>query len=111
MEKFIHWTVIIHVVCGFGALATGIIAFLLRKNTPKHKKAGIVYFYLMTIIFVSAVFLSIVKGLMFFFFIAVFTYYSCLVAYRALKLKNLHKGQKPTAIDWAIQVIAALTFL
>ncbi len=111
MEKFIHWTVIVHVICGFAALVTGIVAFLLRKNTPKHKKAGIVYFYLMTVIFVTAIFLSIVKSMLFFFFIAVFTYYSCLVAYRALKLKNLHKGQKPAWIDWAIQVIAGLTFL
>lgn len=96
---------------GFSALVFGAIAFALKKNTPKHKPIGKIYFWCMTIIFITAIFLSITKGRIFFFYIAVFSYYSTLIAYRSLKLKNLHKGDGPYVIDWAIEIIAGLTFL
>ena len=65
----------------------------------------------MTIVFISSIFVSIVKGLLFLFMIGIFTYYATLIAYRALKLKNLHNGQKPHIIDWLIEIIAGITFL
>ena len=65
----------------------------------------------MTIVFVTATFISVVKHLQFLFLISIFTYYSTLIAYRALKLKNLHNWQKPHFVDWLIEVIAGITFL
>ena len=111
MELLIKISLIIHVAAGFSALVFGAIAFALKKNTPKHKPIGKIYFWCMTIIFITAIFLSITKGRIFFFYIAVFSYYSTLIAYRSLKLKNLHKGDGPYGIDWAIEIIAGLTFL
>ncbi len=111
MVQFIHYVVILHVIAGSLALLFGAIAFGLRKRTPKHKPFGRAYFWCMTVIFVTGVFLSIVKGILFFFLIAVFTYYSTIVAYRALKLKNLHLGQKPEKLDWFIEIAAGITFI
>jgi hypothetical protein len=104
-------TIIIHVLAGIGALISGALAIILKSNTPKHKPVGRFYFWCMTVIFSTGVFLSVCKGLLFLFFIAVFTYYATIIAYRALRLKNLHNGQKPARLDWFIQIVAALTFI
>ena len=111
MEKIFKVAIIIHVIAGIGALIFGALAIILKKNTPKHKPVGRWYFYCMTTIFVTGVFLSVCKGLLFLFFIAIFTYYSTIIAYRALRLKNLHNGQKPAKIDWIVEAIAGVTFV
>ena len=111
MEKFFTIAIIIHVLAGIGALIFGALAIILKRNTVKHKRVGRFYFYCMSVIFVTGVFLSVFKGLLFLFFIAIFTYYATIIAYRALRLKNLHNGQKPAKIDWIVEIIAALTFV
>lgn len=111
MEKIFTIAIIIHVIAGIGALIFGALAIFLKKNTPKHKPVGRYYFYCMTVIFVTGVFLSVFKGLLFLFFIAIFTYYATIIAYRALRLKNLHNGQKPAKIDWIVEIIAGITFI
>lgn len=111
MKTVFTITILIHVLAGIGALISGALAILLKRNTPKHKPVGRVYFWCMTVIFATGIFLSACKGLLFLFFIAIFTYYATLIAYRALRLKNLHKGQKPARLDWLIEAIAGLTFI
>lgn len=111
MEQLLKILVIIHVTAGSGALLFGAIAFGLRKNTPKHKPIGRIYFWCMTVVFVTAMVISIAKSLLFLFLIGVFSYYSTIVAYRSLRLKNLHNDQKPQKLDWAIEIISGLTFL
>lgn len=111
MKTIFLIAIIIHVIAGIGALLSGAMAILLRKNTPKHKPIGRIYFWCMTVIFITGIFLSMAKALLFFFFIAIFTYYSVLIAYRALRLKNLHTTQKPAPVDWLIQGVAGLVFL
>ena len=111
MEKIFTIAILIHVLAGIGALIFGALAIILKKNTPKHKPVGRFYFYCMTTIFVTGIFLSVCKGLLFLFFIAIFTYYSTIIAYRALRLKYLHNGQKPAKIDWIVEAIAGVTFV
>lgn len=111
MKTVFTITIIIHVLAGTGALISGALAIILKSNTPKHRPVGRFYFWCMTVIFVTSIFLSVCKGLLFLFFIAIFTYYATLIAYRALRLKNLHKGQKPAKVDWFIEAIAGLTFI
>lgn len=98
-------------MAGIGALVFGALAIILKRNTPRHKPIGRLYFYCMTIIFITGVFLSVCKGLLFLFFIAIFTYYATIIAYRALRLKSLHENQKPTFLDWAVEAIAGITFI
>ena len=111
MEKILTIVLVIHVLAGIGALIFGALAIMLKKNIPKHKPVGRIYFYCMSTIFVTGVILSVCKGLLFLFFIAIFTYYSTIIAYRALRLKKLHNGQKPAKIDWIVEAIAGVTFV
>jgi uncharacterized membrane protein len=111
MQTIFTISIIIHVAAGIGALISGAIAIMLKRNTPKHKPVGRFYFWCMTVIFLTGVFLSVFKGLLFLFFIAIFTYYATIIAYRALRLKNLHNGQKLLWVDWLVEIIAGLTFL
>jgi hypothetical protein len=103
MELFITISLIIHVSAGMIALLSGAGAIFLRNKVKIHKKFGIVYFYCMTVVFITAVYISVYKENVFLFCVAFFTYYSCLTAYRALKLKRLHIDQKPTKLDWIIE--------
>lgn len=111
MEQLLKILVIIHVCAGAGALIFGAIAFGFRKNTPKHKPIGKIYFWCMTVVFVTAMIVSIAKSLLFLFLIGIFSYYSTIIAYRSLRLKNLHNNQKPLKVDWFIEILAGLTFL
>lgn len=111
METLIKGLLLAHVIVATVALLSGALAIVLKGNTPRHKSVGRIYFWSMTLVFITATIISVVKNLQFLFLIGIFTYYATLVAYRALKLKNLHLGQKPKAIDWIIEGIAGLTFL
>lgn len=111
MQTLIQIMLVIHVIAATGALCSGALAILFKSNTPRHKPVGRFYFWCMTVIFLTATFISIVKQLQFLFLIGIFTYYATVIAYRALKLRNLHQGQKPQLIDWIIEGIAGLTFL
>jgi uncharacterized membrane protein len=111
MEKINSIMLFVHVVAATGALISGALAIILKNKTPKHKPVGKFYFWCMTVVFLTATYISVVKQLQFLFLIGVFTYYSTLIAYRALKLKSLHKGQKPHFVDWLIEVVAGMTFL
>jgi hypothetical protein len=111
VEQLLKILVVIHVSAGAGALIFGAIAFAFRKNTPKHKRIGMIYFWCMTVVFVTAMIVSIAKSLLFLFLIGIFSYYSTIIAYRSLRLKNLHNGQKPFKIDWFIEILAGITFL
>jgi hypothetical protein len=103
MATFINVSLLIHVIVGCIALLTGLGAIVFRNKVKIHKKFGIVYFYAMTVVFITAVYISVFRGNVFLFCVAFFTYYSCLTAYRSLKLKRLHVDQKPTKLDWFIE--------
>lgn len=103
MEKSLLISLIIHISVGSLALLSGLAAIIFRNKVKTHKPLGKIYFWCMTVIFFTAVYLSSAKGNLFLFCVAFFTYYSCLTAYRALKLKKLHDGQKPSWFDWFIE--------
>ncbi|MGZ3899678.1 MAG: hypothetical protein ACXVNM_00785 [Bacteroidia bacterium] len=103
MEKFIFISLIVHITAGCLALLSGLGAIIFRNKVKIHKPFGKIYFWCMTVIFFTAIYISTYKGNVFLFCVAFFTYYSCLTAYRSLKLKNLHREQKPGWFDWAIE--------
>lgn len=105
METVINYSLIIHVIAGFSALVLGAAAIFFKKKTAKHKPLGRYYFYAMSIIFVTGVFLSVMHEKLFLFFISFFTYYSTIVAYRAIVLKN----DPAELLDKLVDIIAGLT--
>ncbi len=102
MDQFVKISLFIHVLAGIGALFFGAIAIYLKNRTPQHRPIGRYYFYCMTIIFVTGVYLSLLHHKLFLFFISFFTYYACIIAYRILKIKDF----QPKPIDWAVEIVA-----
>jgi len=94
---------IIHISAGAMALISGLFAILFRKRVNIHKPIGRIYFWSMTVIFTSAIYMAFVKFNVFLFCVAFFTYYACLTAYRALRLNRLHLDQEPDKFDWIIE--------
>jgi uncharacterized membrane protein len=103
MQNFSLLIKIIHISAGAMALLSGFFAILFRKRVKIHKPIGRVYFWSMTVIFCSAIYMAFVKFNVFLFCVAFFTYYACLTAYRALRLKRLHLDQEPDKLDWVIE--------
>lgn len=109
MEKFISVSLIIHIIAGCVALLTGLLAIFFRNDVRTHRPFGRIYFWCMSVIFVTAIYISAYRHNVFLFCVAFFTYYSCLTAFRSLQLKHMHKGQKAKNIDWYIE--AAFGFM
>jgi uncharacterized membrane protein len=95
----------LHVAAGFIALISGIGAMWLKHNTPVHRIFGKVYFRSMTLIFLSALPLSVLHEKWFLLFINFFTFYSVCIAYRSIIIKTGNRK----VLDWIIDGIAGLT--
>lgn len=98
----------IHIACGSMALIAGPLAMVNQNGNRLHRQSGKTFFYSMTIVFISAVYLSITGNNMFLFLIAFFSYYNIVTGYRALYLKQLGRGQKPRKLDISITCLTAL---
>ena len=108
MESFIKILLFFHIAAGTISLISGLIAIVLRNRVKLHRPVGKIYFWAMTVVFVTAVVVSTAHENIFLFCVAFFTYYACLTAYRSLRLKKLHLDQQPLILDWAIEVFFGL---
>lgn len=99
---------ILHIVSGAISLLVAPVAMIVEKGGEAHRKWGRTFFWAMTIVFVTAVVLSIVSWNPFLLMIGVFSYYSIVSGYRWLYLKKRHLGQQPKTIDWVALVITTL---
>lgn len=108
MELLNRIIMIIHIIAGIISLTSGPVAMLNQNGNRVHRISGKAFFYSMTVIFISAIYLSIVHQQLFLFLISIFSYYQIATAYRALYLKKLNRGQKPKSIDWGITVTTTL---
>ncbi len=106
MGLFIKILIALHVTAGCSALISGAIAMIFKSTTAKHRIAGKIYFWNMTFIFVSGMYLAVYRNSLFFIFISFFVYHQLIAAYRSLKLKQLHNGQAVERIDWIIEIVA-----
>lgn len=109
MELLIKSTLLIHVVAGAVALVVAPVAMVVKKGGKAHSRWGLVFFWAMTVIFATAIFLSTVKWIPFLLMIAVFSYYSTFSAYRWRFLKQLYNGKDQLKwFDWFALVINGL---
>lgn len=108
MQNFIKISIAIHVVAGCLALLSGLAAILFRNQIKYHKPSGKIYMASMWVIFITSLYLSVLKQNYFILFIGIFTFHSCITAFRSLKLRKLHLGQKPQTRDWIIEVFNIL---
>lgn len=94
MEKLLSVILIFHIVGGILSLLSGLLAIVTLKGGRLHRAGGKIFFAAMTLVFVTAVIMAIVKGLTFLLMVAFFSYHMLLRGYRALYLKRQHQGLK-----------------
>lgn len=111
MENSIKYILYLHILVGSIALITGLVALLSAKGKYTHKKVGKIYFYAMTLVFITGLIVAGYRFNKFLFLIAFLSYYSVFAGIRSLRLKNLHKQQKAKLVDWTAGIINAIANL
>ncbi|MBA4746858.1 MAG: hypothetical protein H2058_16565 [Muricauda sp.] len=104
----------LHITVGAIALVTGGVAIASEKGKSVHLKSGRIYVLAMTMVFVTGIAVASYKFNRFLFLIAFLSYYSVFCGVRILRLKKLHKGQRPKWFDWfagIVNTIANLVFV
>lgn len=105
MENFIQYTLYLHILVGSTALLTGSMAIFSRKGMQIHRITGKIYFWAMTLVFITGIIVAGYCFNRFLFLIAFLSYYSVFSGVRFLKLKSLHKNQNPKWYDWAAGIM------
>ena len=90
---------IIHILFGSVALFVAPAAMLTRKGGSWHRRWGIVFFWSITAVAVTAVVMSFIRSGLFFLLIALFSFYLALTGYRVLYRKTPKQPAGKT--DWA----------
>ena len=96
------------------SLLSGAVAIASKKGGDLHRKSGKIYFWAMTLVFITGIIVAGYRFNRFLFLIAFLSYYSVFAGVRVLKLKQLHKEQKAKGIDWfagLANAIANLVFI
>jgi uncharacterized membrane protein/predicted aspartyl protease len=101
MESFIQGTLLVHILVGSTALLAGAMAIFSQKGKALHRRAGHLYFWAMTLVFVTGIVVAGYRSNRFLFLIAFLSYYSVFAGVRFLQLKQLHRQQQPKWHDWA----------
>jgi len=85
-----------------------------KKGDLLHKRVGLWFLYGMLINGAAGLLMTVIHANYFLFIIAVFSIYLVGTGQRALSLKQLTKGQKPSKIDWILSfsmLVFALGFI
>lgn len=100
--------IILHVAVGFLALAIGLVPMLSKKGSRLHNTTGLVYYWSMVVVAVSAVGLVLVSpitdGRLFLTGIAVFSFYLCFTGKRSLKQRD---NEPVRWYDWGVSGMMA----
>ena len=102
METIFTILLIIHIIAGSLGLLTGTINIIKKKGDKAHKNVGKFFFYSMLINGFAGLIMSLIHRNDFLLIVAVFSIYMVATGQRFLSLKQLHKEQKPKAIDWIL---------
>lgn len=104
----------LHILFGTTGLLLGTIILIRKKGDRIHKYLGKIFIISMVSNGLCAFYLSYIHPNLFLFMIGIFTIYLSISGYRMLKLKKVHRGQKPELGDTALSIlmsIASLVFL
>ncbi|MCH7402971.1 hypothetical protein ACFOUP_09640 [Belliella kenyensis] len=108
MENLLKITLYFHIAFGFTALLSGILAILFTKGSKKHNLSGMLYYWCMIGIGITAFLIAIPKGNMFLLMIGGFSTYMTLTGRRYLQLRK-HLKPKFSIVDRLFQGIALVT--
>ncbi|MFD1142725.1 DUF2306 domain-containing protein [Larkinella insperata] len=89
MNLLLKITLIVHIAAGFLALLVGLVPMLAKKGTRLHKLAGLLFYWCMATVCLTAVYLVFFKpSTLFLLFIAILSFYFCFTGRRILRLKK-----------------------
>jgi uncharacterized membrane protein len=94
----------LHIAAGTVALTSGSLSMFNRKGGGTHTITGRFFFWAMVFVFITAVYMSLVKSNWFLFVTGCFSFFMAASGYRSLYLKKLHLGQKPGWVDWLVGI-------
>ncbi|MCB0793463.1 MAG: hypothetical protein KDB88_01900 [Flavobacteriales bacterium] len=97
-----------HAFAGAVAFVVAPLAMVVKKGGRWHRRWGRAFFYAMTVVCGTAVYLGIREENVLMALVALFSFHMAASGYRALYLKKLHKGLKPAKWDLVIQGAAAV---
>src|SRR4029077_13445923 len=103
--QVVRWT---HILAGFTAFFIAPVPLLTSQGGKPHRRWGKIYFWAMAVVAATAMVLALRRPILFFAFIAVFSFYFAFRGYRVLFRKSPLQGQGPHAIDWAAAVLASV---
>jgi uncharacterized membrane protein len=99
---------IIHIIAGFTALLTGIVALATQKGGSKHRIAGLGFFWAMVGILITALALATIRPNVFLFLVGVFSFYMAFTGYRIMHIGKTAKGQAPA---WPDKLVSGITLM
>ncbi len=102
MEKLIfNFFLVIHVICGFLSLASGLIAMIAKKGKRVHNISGSIFYWAMLGVFITTIIFFVIYPIQlkyqFFLTIGIISFYPNFSGKRLLSMK---KAIAPTLIDW-----------
>jgi len=101
-------TLVLHIASGFTAFIAAPVAMIVRKGGTAHRKAGRIFFWGMTGIFVTGITLSILHPNIFLFAVSGFSYYMAASGYRWVYRKDNRTMSDAARVDWLLLVLASL---
>ncbi len=91
----------LHVAGGSLAFVLAPVALLTAKGGKAHRRWGLVYFYAMAAVAVSALVMSMYRPLLFLGLVAIFSFYNAWLAYRVLGQKQAANSVRTAQpVDW-----------
>jgi len=107
--QWMHTALELHILCGSLGFVLAPVALLTVKDGKAHRRWGLVYFYAMAGVAVSAIVMAVYRPLLFLALVAIFSFYNAFLAYRVLGQKAAYRGERAVRpLDW---IAAACTFL
>ena len=107
MDTLFRTLLILHIIAGFTALVSGLLAIVSTKGGTLHARAGTVFHHAMVAVALTAVALSALKGGRFLLHIGLFALYQVHAGRRSVRNKSL----LPAAQDWAGLALGGLNGL
>jgi hypothetical protein len=108
---YLRGLLLLHIGCGAVGFVCAPVALATAKGGATHRRWGKIYFWAMTGVAITAVVMSLALPIFFLTMVAIFSFYSAFAAYRILYLKDMYKGARPKAVDWAAAIVTVLTSL
>lgn len=100
-------SLVIHIVCGYIALAAGAVIIFSKKGNRLHRILGRLFFYSMLGVSVTSIHLSIAREHPFLLSIAIFVFYQLFAGFRSVTARSLVPGP----LDITVLVIAFINSL